>query len=59
MDVGPYNHSVFPPAISLADADVHDVHDRPPCPDLEVVGADQTGALPRPPQHVEHLEQGD
>jgi hypothetical protein len=59
VDVGPYNHSVFPLVILLVGANGRDVRDRPLGPDLKVVGIDQAGALPGPPEHVEHPEQGD
>jgi hypothetical protein len=59
MDVGPNDHLVFPPAIPLARADVRDVRNWGLGPKLEVVGADQARDLPGPPQHMEHLEQGD
>jgi hypothetical protein len=59
MDVGLYDHPVFPPAIPLAEADGRDVHDWPLGLKLEVVRVDQAGALPGPPQHMEHLKQGD
>jgi hypothetical protein len=56
VDVSPYDHPVFPLVIPLAEANGRDVCDWPLGLKLEVVGIDQAGALPGPPQHVEHLE---
>jgi hypothetical protein len=41
MDVGSNDHPVFSPAIPLARADGHDVHDWAIGPKLEVVGVEQ------------------
>jgi hypothetical protein len=53
MDMGPYNHPVFPPAIPPARAHGRNVRDWTLGLDLEVVGADQVRVLPRPSQHVD------
>jgi hypothetical protein len=59
MDVGPYDHTVFPLVIPLVGADGRHLRDWPLGPKLEVVGIDQARALPGPPQHMEHPEQRD
>jgi hypothetical protein len=56
VDVNPHNHLVFSPAVPLVGDDGCDVRDQTLGLKLEIVGADQDQALPRPPQHVEDLE---
>jgi hypothetical protein len=49
MDIGLYDHPVFPLAVPLARANGHDVRNRALGSKQEVVGVDQARALPGPP----------